>query len=416
MDNITHSLIGISLADLLLKTSKKEKSAEDFTRFFYSVWIVAFLANNFPDLDYIVSLVLSHRRMNWLLHHRGFTHTLVFAPLQACVVVGLFWSVCRLLKWKWEKKDWILFFLTALSGFILHIFLDTLNSYGTHPFWPLDSTWYYGDTLFIVEPFLWVVFSTFLFFLSENFFLRILFLTISVAAVGLSWFSGYVLWQASLVNTAVLVVSFWFGQKTSPKFQTAWTWGAAGCFIFGFFLVSQGVKIKTTNDLLHDSPGVVVHDIVRTSLPSNPFCWGVVTVESLGPLVSYRMQRGMVSPFPRLISQEDCLSLPATQVFQNAEKMVKASPELLWIGGRDLSIQRLRELEATHCGLSAFLQFSRAPVFQEGKDTLRVWDMRFEMRGKNFTDEVQPLDWKKGEGCPFHAPWVPPRQDLLESH
>ena len=37
-----------------------------------------------------------------------------------------------------------------------HLVLDSWNSYGVHPFYPFDMRWYYGDAMFIVEPWLWL--------------------------------------------------------------------------------------------------------------------------------------------------------------------------------------------------------------------------------------------------------------------
>jgi hypothetical protein len=45
----------------------------------------------------------------------------------------------------------------ALAGTLSHIALDFTNSYGVHPFWPLYNGWVYGDAVFIVEPWLWVL-------------------------------------------------------------------------------------------------------------------------------------------------------------------------------------------------------------------------------------------------------------------
>ena len=38
---------------------------------------------------------------------------------------------------------------------LLHIGMDFMNNYGVHPFWPVDSRWWYGDSVFIIEPLLW---------------------------------------------------------------------------------------------------------------------------------------------------------------------------------------------------------------------------------------------------------------------
>src|SRR5262249_8885402 len=54
-------------------------------------------------------------------------------------------------------RDWVLATATAFFGVLLHIFADSWNSYGVHPFFPLDNSWYYGDYIFIVEPIVWVI-------------------------------------------------------------------------------------------------------------------------------------------------------------------------------------------------------------------------------------------------------------------
>ena len=42
------------------------------------------------------------------------------------------------------------------KGRELHLAMDFANNYGVHPFWPLSGRWFYGDTIFIIEP-LWLV-------------------------------------------------------------------------------------------------------------------------------------------------------------------------------------------------------------------------------------------------------------------
>ncbi len=38
---------------------------------------------------------------------------------------------------------------------LLHIAMDFTNNYGVHPFWPVDNRWFYGDSVFIIEPLFW---------------------------------------------------------------------------------------------------------------------------------------------------------------------------------------------------------------------------------------------------------------------
>ena len=47
--------------------------------------------------------------------------------------------------------------LLAVIAILTHPLLDTLNTYGVRWLMPVRGDWYYGDTLFIVDPWLWLV-------------------------------------------------------------------------------------------------------------------------------------------------------------------------------------------------------------------------------------------------------------------
>jgi len=48
-------------------------------------------------------------------------------------------------------------FLLSFVAILSHPILDTLNTYGVRWLMPFSSTWFYGDTLFIVDPWVWLV-------------------------------------------------------------------------------------------------------------------------------------------------------------------------------------------------------------------------------------------------------------------
>jgi hypothetical protein len=50
-------------------------------------------------------------------------------------------------------RFWLLIAIALAS----HLALDALNSYGVHPFYPVDNKWYFGDAVFILEPWLWLL-------------------------------------------------------------------------------------------------------------------------------------------------------------------------------------------------------------------------------------------------------------------
>jgi hypothetical protein len=68
-----------------------------------------------------------------------------------------------------------------------HLVLDWTNSYGIHPFWPFDDRWKYGDSVFIVEPWFWVVSVPALVAASTNRVARALLSLVVLAGLVLAW-------------------------------------------------------------------------------------------------------------------------------------------------------------------------------------------------------------------------------------
>ncbi len=54
------------------------------------------------------------------------------------------------------ERRWNLLIAAALLG---HLLMDTANGYGTHLFYPFSAGWIYGDAVFVLEPWLWVIFG-----------------------------------------------------------------------------------------------------------------------------------------------------------------------------------------------------------------------------------------------------------------
>ncbi len=44
-----------------------------------------------------------------------------------------------------SRGDRVAFAVMAVVGVLLHLGMDALNSYGVHPYWPLNNRWMYGD-------------------------------------------------------------------------------------------------------------------------------------------------------------------------------------------------------------------------------------------------------------------------------
>jgi inner membrane protein len=113
------------------------------------------LAAEAPDLDIVFH---PFDRVEAFAVHRGFTHSFLYAPLEAAVVLAAVYGIHR-----WRAKrgkttrvpvDWRWLYACALLAVLSHLLLDFTNNYGLRPFAPFDRHWYAADTVFIVEPLL----------------------------------------------------------------------------------------------------------------------------------------------------------------------------------------------------------------------------------------------------------------------
>jgi inner membrane protein len=146
MDNLTHSLVGLTAAKAGL-----DKLSPGVTT-------LCVLAANAPDSDVFVGLFAD--RWTLLHHHRGITHSIIGTICLAVVLPLLFYAIDRLLsRWRNRPPQVKLRGLVIASAIVTatHPFLDWLNSYGIRPFLPWDSRWAYGDLLFIVDPLVWLL-------------------------------------------------------------------------------------------------------------------------------------------------------------------------------------------------------------------------------------------------------------------
>ena len=144
MDNLTHSLIGAALAQAGLK--RRTGLAMP----------AAIIAANLPDID-APCVVFGVRS---LAMRRGITH----GPI-ALIVLPLLLAALLIAFDRWQKRrgrrpmartpvnaGWLIAicYLAALT----HPAFDWLNTYGIRLLEPFSSRWFYGDALFIIDPWL----------------------------------------------------------------------------------------------------------------------------------------------------------------------------------------------------------------------------------------------------------------------
>lgn len=408
MDNITHSLVGALTAEMavaFLKIKKPEWVVSRRTRVVFL--LSALLGSNLCDLDFIISLLLKPTRLQYLLHHRGHTHTLITAPFQAGLIFLGFWLFGKFKKIYWDKVEITGIVLLSFLGVVLHLLFDSLNQYGVHPFWPFYNGWFYADMLFIVEPWVWVTLLPLLFFSSGNRFFRAFIFSIFIAGLALIWFSGFIPWGLAAVITTwsgfIFILFMYFGNHTRIAICISALFLI--CLVFG--LESRWLKNEIKTRFEKEEVGVEVKDVILSPFPSNPLCWHLVTVETLPTRLNYKLRRGIVALFSNLYTPEQCLHLISAK-----EVVTKTNSNVVWTTEMKLSRQELQKLYKKSCYVAAQLKFVRAPFWYQKNGKLYFADLRFETGGRgNFSSFEIPSDTTE---CPrFVPPWIEPRLDLL---
>lgn len=141
MDNLTHSLVGAVLGRAGLKRLSPRAMP------------ALILSANLPDIDSFVARAFGAEP---IAAHRGFTHGiggLVTLPFLAAAII-LIWDRLRPGKGGPVKLGGLL--LACFLGTLSHPLLDFLNTYGTRLAEPFSHRWFYGDTLFIMDPWIWI--------------------------------------------------------------------------------------------------------------------------------------------------------------------------------------------------------------------------------------------------------------------
>ncbi|MDX1588280.1 MAG: metal-dependent hydrolase [Oleiphilaceae bacterium] len=152
MDPFAHTLFGAALAETGLKRTTR----------YATVTLLA--GANLPDVDVIAHMAGTDAS---LYFRRGWSHGILALILLPLLLTGLVWLWHR---WRshpvgqaslsgGQAPPFNTGVILALSylGVLSHLFLDWLNTYGVRLLMPFDGRWFYGDTLFIIDPWVWLL-------------------------------------------------------------------------------------------------------------------------------------------------------------------------------------------------------------------------------------------------------------------
>jgi len=403
VDNVTHALAGMVAAELLLQ---RRGGRGEVPRGWPAVaYLASAAANNAPDLD-LLYLGITGGKLGYLVHHRGHTHTLVFALPLALLVMLPVWLYARR-RDDWKPPDLRALFGLVLFGPVLHLAMDATNNYGVHPFWPFDNRWYYGDTVFIVEPLLWASVCPALFFavrskLGKGFFAFVvgggLLLSAVSGRVAIPLVGALTVWTAAVAFLAA---------RLSVTRRGIAALGAAGATYLVFGLASMQAK-KTVRDAYQRiAPPETLREVVATPAPANPFCWMVIGISDDGHDAVLRRGEVRLFGLSELCASKGLFTTPTAPLGPGSGGTAHFAVE----GTFRAPLAELRAL-ADDCRAAAFMQWARAPFWRREETRTVIGDLRYDFDESVGWAEVAlpPEDTT----CPENLPaWTPPRADWL---
>lgn len=142
MDNLTHSLVGATLARAGLAKRTTLGTA------------TLILGANFPDID-VLSLPLG----GGVNFRRGTTHGFLALAILPFVLAGIMWAWDRWISRRFSPEsppaDYRQLAILSAVSIATHPTLDFMNEYGMRWLMPFKNQWFYADGLYIVD--VWIL-------------------------------------------------------------------------------------------------------------------------------------------------------------------------------------------------------------------------------------------------------------------
>jgi len=272
LDPVTHTLAGATLSATGLKRTTPCATA------------TLILAANAPDVDIVTQALGPYSA---LALRRGITHGLPAMVVLPFVVTGLVILWDRRVRQRRGTntppvRPAALLGLSFL-GVATHPALDWVNTYGMRWFMPFDPRWSYGDAIFIVDPWMWLVLGGALFVLHSSGRWSMLGWSLLAAAMSLLVLATNVappaarfLWIVGLAGC--VVARFRMGptpSSSSSERIARLATGVAGLYLLAMILqtpVAERLVVLESERLNMERP----IDVMVGPVPANPFAGDVI--------------------------------------------------------------------------------------------------------------------------------------------
>jgi inner membrane protein len=314
-----------------------------------------------------------------------------------------------------DKSDYRALAGLAAFGSVLHVLMDYGNNYGVHPFWPLHDGWYYGDLIFIIEPWLMIILGGMAIALTSSRVLRALISFFMAALLFLAWSS-----PMAGVLLAVLISAFavfWLAWMWHAPARRRWVGGAVACSVLTLCLLTTRYQARASvREVLERGADLSLSSLSSAPSPGNPLCWSVLAVQHSGD--RYVVRQALASGLPGLFDVGRCSwnLEPQSAELRSAENPdpVASAGRIAWGPEFRAPLHQLLQMQREDCVAAAFLRFARIPFWaHDGRRATLIGDLRYDRsRAIDFAE----LELGPGTPCPRHVPpWLPPLP-LLADH
>ena len=264
MDPLTHTLVGANLAATRLGRTTRLGAA------------ALVVGANLPDVD--AWFYFTGDSDFALGFRRGWTHGVLAIVVLPFILTGLLLLYDRLRPSteRGVNGKWLL----ALSaiGVLTHPFLDWLNTYGMRWLMPFDGRWSYGDSVFIMDPFLWVVLGGF--WLAGRAPSRGLLAAWAFCSAAIAWVvagrqTSYLI-VVAVIALLLLGALLWRPRdagRVSVRFATA-ALVVAALYIGGRLLIHHFTVVQARDQFV--ARQIVPSRILASPHPFDPFRWEIV--------------------------------------------------------------------------------------------------------------------------------------------
>ncbi|MCK6545617.1 metal-dependent hydrolase [Myxococcota bacterium] len=268
MDPLAHTLFGASIAELGLRRVTPLATA------------TLVLGANLPDVDAITYFFPSDVAQGF---RRGWTHGVLAMAVLPWALAGVVLLFDRLVRRRLApdappaRPGPIL--ALAYLGVLTHPALDWLNTYGVRLLMPFDGTWFYGDALFIVDPYLWLLLAAPVILARTNEKVSLAaFLVLATATVAFVVESdrapAFVKPVFAISVAAIFALRLaGFARGHLERFARA-TFATGAVYIVSMIIASNVAEAEARRYL--EARSIVVKELVASPSPANPFRRSIV--------------------------------------------------------------------------------------------------------------------------------------------